>query len=189
MLEYYERRALEYDASSWDELDPGERTAVEQFVSGLPAGRWLDVGCGTGYLTRHLRGTVTGVDQSGTMLALARRRLPSAELVRCEIPPLPFEDDSYDFAFSSNVYSHLDTSGGRSEFLAEALRVACELIVFDQVWTPGLPAETWELRRLEDGTPFEVFKRYLTPEVLAAELGGEIVFESPGFVAVRARRA
>src|SRR5207249_3102475 len=50
--EYYARRAAEYDATSWDALDPVEREAVEGFVAALAPGRVLDIGCGTGYLTR-----------------------------------------------------------------------------------------------------------------------------------------
>jgi len=53
-------------------------------LSGAEAGdRVLDVGCGTGYLTRHMaavagpEGTVTGVDPSPNVLAYARRKSQS----------------------------------------------------------------------------------------------------------------
>jgi SAM-dependent methyltransferase len=64
MKEYYARRAAEYDATSWEAFDETERETVERFVASLPTGRILDIGCGTGFLTRHLRGSVVGVDQS-----------------------------------------------------------------------------------------------------------------------------
>ncbi|WP_414686788.1 methyltransferase domain-containing protein [Mycobacterium sp.] len=32
--------------------------------------------CGSGFLTRHLRGVVVGVDQSAKMVALTQSRLP-----------------------------------------------------------------------------------------------------------------
>jgi ubiquinone/menaquinone biosynthesis C-methylase UbiE len=54
--EYYARRAAEYDATSWEEIDDAEREAVERFVASLAPGRILDIGCGTGFLTRLLRG-------------------------------------------------------------------------------------------------------------------------------------
>jgi 2-polyprenyl-3-methyl-5-hydroxy-6-metoxy-1,4-benzoquinol methylase len=56
MKEYYARRAAEYDATSWEAVDAAEREGVERFVASLPQGRVLDIGCGTGYLTRLLRG-------------------------------------------------------------------------------------------------------------------------------------
>ncbi|MGZ4389331.1 MAG: class I SAM-dependent methyltransferase [Gaiellaceae bacterium] len=185
MKEYYARRAAEYDATSWDAFDPAQREAVECFVASLVAGRVLDIGCGTGYLTRSLRGAVTAVDQSAEMLELARARVPAADFVQVDVPPLPFPDGAFDLAFSSNVYSHLDTPAARSAFVTEALRVARELIVHEQAWQPELERESWELRPLLDGSEHRVFKRYLTGEELTHELAGELVFVSPEFVAVR----
>jgi SAM-dependent methyltransferase len=88
--EYYAGRAGEYDPTSWDALDAAEREVVEQFVASLPSGRVLDIGCGTGSLTRFLRGSVCAVDQSSEMLELARLRAPAVEFVHAEVPPLPF---------------------------------------------------------------------------------------------------
>lgn len=147
MREYYARRAAEYDATSWEVFDPAERGAVERFVAALPPGRVLDIGCGTGYLTRLLRGSVVGFDQSEEMLELARLRVPHAEFVRADVPPLPVEDGVFDLAFSSNVYSHLETAAERAAFAAEALRVAQELVVLEQAWRPGREPEALELRR------------------------------------------
>jgi SAM-dependent methyltransferase len=184
--EYYARRAGEYDATSWDDLDLAEREAVERFVAALsPGRRVLDIGCGTGYLTRLLRGTVVGVDQSEEMLELARRRVPHAEFLFADVPPLPFEDGAFDLAFSSAVYCHLAAAAERAAFLAEALRVAHEVVILEQVWQPGREAESWELRRLRDGSEYRVFKRYFTADALARELDGVTVFESAEFVAVR----
>ena len=153
---------------------------MERFVASLPAGRVLDIGCGTGYLTRSLCGTVTAVDQSAEMLELARARVPAADFVQADVPPLPFPDGAFDLAFSSNVYSHLDArrAGGRRGAARRR-----ELV--KQAWQPGLERESWELRPLLDGSVYRVFKRYLTGEELAHDLAGELVFVSPEFVAVR----
>jgi ubiquinone/menaquinone biosynthesis C-methylase UbiE len=101
--EYYSRRAGEYDATSWEAIDDGERQAVERFVAALPAGRLLDIGCGTGYLTQLLRGSVVALDASAEMLEIARARVPHATFVQAEVPPLPFADGVFDLVFSSNV--------------------------------------------------------------------------------------
>jgi SAM-dependent methyltransferase len=182
---YYARRAAEYDATSWEAFDETERATVERFVASLPPVRTLDIGCGTGYLTRFLRGIVVGVDQSADVLELARARLPGTELVCADVPPLPFADGAFDLAFSSNVYSHIDTAAARAEFVAEALRVARALIVLEQSWRPGEEREAWEPRRLLDGSEYRVFKRYLTAEELARDLDGVVVLDSAEFVAVR----
>ncbi len=188
MREYYARRAAEYDATSWQAFDEAERETVERFVASLPPARVLDIGCGTGFLTQFLRGSVVGVDQSADVLGLARAHVPGAELVCAEVPPLPFADGAFDLAFSSNVYSHIDTAAARAEFVAEALRVACALVVLEQSWRPGREREAWELRRLLDGSEHRVFKRYLTADELARELDGVGVLHSAEFVAVRTPR-
>jgi SAM-dependent methyltransferase len=186
MRDYYARRAAEYDATSWEVLDPSEREPVGRFVAALSQGRVLDIGCGTGFLTRLLRGSVVAVDQSEEMLELARLRVPYSEFLCVDVPPLPFADRSFDLALSSAVYSHLQTDIERVAFVAEALRVAQELVVLEQVWQPGREPESWEPRRLRDGSEYRVFKRYFTPSELARELHAVVVFESPEFVAVRA---
>ncbi len=188
MKEYYARRAAEYDATSWQAFDEAERETVERFVASLPPARVLDIGCGTGFLTQFLRGSVVGVDQNADVLELARAQVPGAELVCAEVPPLPFADGSFDLAFSSNVYSHIDTAAARAEFVAEALRVASAVVVLEQSWRPGREREAWELRRLLDGSEYRVFKRYLTSDELAHELDGVGVLRSAEFVAVRTPR-
>jgi SAM-dependent methyltransferase len=182
--DYYARRAAEYDATAWDAFDPREREAVDRFVASLPPGRILDVGCGSGYLTRLLRGPVVALDQSAAMLELARARVPGAEFVRADVPPLPFPDHAFDLAFSSNVYSHIDAARRRAEFVAEALRVANALVVVEQAWRPGRKRESWELRGLLDGSEHRVFKRYFTSDELARELDGAVVLASREFLAV-----
>jgi SAM-dependent methyltransferase len=184
--EYYARRAAEYDATSWEAVDDAGREAVERFVASLPPGRILDIGCGTGYLTRLLRGCVVAVDQSAEMLELASARTPGIELVRADVPPLPFADSAFDLTFCSNVYSHIETVAARAEFVAEALRVSRELVVLEQAWRPGRDRQSWELRQLVDGSEHRVFKRYFAADELACELDGVVVLALGDFVAVRA---
>jgi SAM-dependent methyltransferase len=188
VTDYYARRACEYDATSWDALDQEERETVERFVTELPDGRILDIGCGTGYLTRLLQGAVIGVDASSEMLALAQARIPEVTFVQAEVPPLPFPDDGFDLAFSSNVYSHINRAEVRSALVAEALRVAPALIILEQAWRSNLERAGYESRRLLDGSEYQVFKRYFTAQELASELSGSIALDSPAFVAVRALR-
>lgn len=192
---YYDRRAREYDAwwggfGRFAQRDrPGwheEVRSLETLVARLPRGRVLDVACGTGFLTRHLPGDVTGLDQSGEMLAIAQARCPDATFVHGDGLALPFDDAAFDLVFTAHFYGHL-RSGDRHRFLGEARRVARRLVVVDSALRPGVEREGIEERVLDDGSRFTVYKRYFTPETLAAELGGgETLMAGRWFVAVAA---
>ena len=190
MNSYYDLRAPEYDATTYElvQQDPAGRRdlgALEQLLAGLPPGRVLDIGCGTGWLTQFLRGQVVALDQSGSMLELARRRVPDAVFVLADVPPLPFPPGSFDRALASHVYSHIEGADEREAFVTEAQRVATELIIVEQAWQAELPREGWERRPLADGSEHDVFKRYFTAKELADELGAEVILDTPMFVAVR----
>ena len=88
---YYDRRAPEYDdwylgVGLYAERDrPGFDEELERIlttVAALPPVRTLDVACGTGFVTRHLRGSVTGLDASARMLAIAAERMPGATFLQ-----------------------------------------------------------------------------------------------------------
>ena len=143
----------------------------------LRPARTLDVACGTGFLTRHLRGSVTGLDQSDRMIEIARERMPSAEFVQADAVPLPFADGSFDRVFTGHFYGHLDAAE-REAFLAEARRVARELIVVDSAVRPDHEREEVQERILNDGSAFEVYKRYFDGPELAHELGGGAVLHA-----------
>jgi ubiquinone/menaquinone biosynthesis C-methylase UbiE len=186
MKEYYDTRAPEYD--EWylgvgrfaSRERPGWHDAVsalERAVQKLNAARTLDVACGTGFLARHLRGPVTGLDQSERMLEIARERIPAGEFVRADAIPLPFLDDAFDRVFTGHFYGHLE-GAAREVFLAEARRVASELIVVDSAVRPDHEREEVQERILNDGSAFEVYKRYFDGDELARELGGGTVLHA-----------
>jgi SAM-dependent methyltransferase len=191
---YYDRRAREYD--DWwlgrgmyaDRERPGwedELRLLEGVIRDLPPTRTLDVACGTGFLTRHLRGDVVGLDASESMLEIARGQAPQARFEHGDALYLPFEDDAFDRVFTSYFYCHLETDE-RERFLAEARRVAPELVVVASIQGDGDASERWEDRRLEDGSQWNVYKRVFEGPDLADELQGEIVFKGRWFVVVRA---
>jgi ubiquinone/menaquinone biosynthesis C-methylase UbiE len=192
---YYERRAGEYD--DWylgtglfiGRDRPGWHEAVELtvgLVQGLPPARTLDVACGTGFLTQHLRGFVVGVDQSRSMVALAQSRLPEGLAFVGDALDVVVADHAFDRVLTAHFYGHLPPEE-RTAFLAEAQRVAGELVVIDSALRPGLEPESWQERVLSDGSRHRVYKRYLTGPQLAHELGGEVLLESDWFVAACVR--
>ncbi len=155
-------------------------------VGSLPPARTLDVACGTGYLTRGLRGDVTGLDQSASMVEIASARIPEASFVNADAAPLPFGDGAFDRVFTGHFYGHLEGEA-RTRFLSEVARVAGELVVADSAVRPDHEPEEWQERVLNDGSRHEVYKRYFTGEGLAEELGGgEVLHAGPWFVVVRA---
>ena len=194
MKAYYDRRAPEYD--DWwlgrglyaDRERPGwedELRLLEGVIRDLPPVRTLDVACGTGFLTRHLPGDVVGLDASERMLEIAGEQAPQARFEHGDALSLPFEDSAFDRVFTSYFYCHLEDEE-RKRFLAEALRVAPELVVVASIRGDGVEAERWEDRQLNDGSEWQVYKRVFEGPDLAAELKGEIVFKGRWFVVVRA---
>jgi ubiquinone/menaquinone biosynthesis C-methylase UbiE len=195
MKAYYHARAREYD--DWwlqrglfeGRANPGwqpERDQAFAAIASLPPKRTLDVACGTGFVTRLLGNDVVGLDQSDAMLAVASEQAPNATYTEGDALDLPFEDGSFERVFTSHFYGHLEEDD-RERFLAEARRVAPELVVFDAALHDGEPRFEWQERVLEDGSSWSVYKRFFTGEGLLGELGGgRVLFEGRWFVLVRA---
>ncbi|HEX2129099.1 MAG TPA: class I SAM-dependent methyltransferase [Solirubrobacterales bacterium] len=165
---YYRARAPEYDAGGLD-LPGGEElmAAIERF---RPAGDVLELACGPGTWTPQLlrhADTVTAVDSSPEMLAIAARRVgedPRATFIRADI----FRwrpDRRYDAVFFGFWLSHVPVERfaafwdlvadclapeGRVLFMDDAYRTPDELV-------EGPDSATIE-RRLEDGTRYRAVK-------------------------------
>jgi ubiquinone/menaquinone biosynthesis C-methylase UbiE len=120
------------------------------------------------------------------MIDVARERETADEYVVGDALELPFESGAFDRVFTGHFYGHLDERD-RARFLAEARRVAPELVVLDSAWREDVEREEWQERLLKDGSRWQVYKRYFDPEGLAAELGGgRTVFAGTWFVVVQA---
>jgi len=191
---YYDRRAREYD--EWyegtgrfaDRDRPGwtdELHTLVDLVSALPPSRTLDVACGTGFLTRHLPGYVVGLDQSPAMVALTKARQNNGTAIVADALRLPFPDGAFDRVFTGHFYGHLSPDE-RAAFLAEARRVARELVVVDSALREDVQPEQWQERVLNDGSRHRVYKRFLDADQLAHEIGGEVVLRGRWFVAASA---
>jgi len=193
MRRYYDQRAPEYD--DWwlgtglfaGRDRPGWSEEVAQLVAvleSMPPARTLDVACGTGFLTRHLPGELVGLDQSESMLEVAGGRIPDLRAVQGDAVPFPFADGEFERVFTSHFYGHL-LPGERERFVEEARRVGGELVVVDAARRENVPPEEHQQRVLNDGSRHTVYKRFFTPEELAAEIGGGTALHSGRwFVAV-----
>jgi ubiquinone/menaquinone biosynthesis C-methylase UbiE len=105
-----------------DELEPPAFALRSGFLLGevRPGERALDVGCGTGEFTAALAdagASAVGVDVAEAALQRARARHPSLDFRLVPIEgPLPFEDNSFDVVWASEVIEHVtDTARWLSE--------------------------------------------------------------------------
>jgi ubiquinone/menaquinone biosynthesis C-methylase UbiE len=183
---YYDRRAPEYD--DWylgtglfaARVRPGwhaELEALRVCLRALSMRSVLDVACGTGFLTQHVAGQVTGLDQSLGMLRIARGRVPGGRVLQGDALRLPFGPRAFECLMACHFYGHLD-GAMRAQFPAEARRVAQRVLIIDAAWRDEVQPEEVQERVLLDGSRHKVYKRYFTPAQLAAELGGARVLHA-----------
>jgi ubiquinone/menaquinone biosynthesis C-methylase UbiE len=114
----------------WERLPDGLEPPAFALRSGFllgdvrPGERALDIGCGAGEFTAVLAGagaSAVGVDVAEAALLRARARHPSLDFRRVPIDgPLPFEDNSFDVVWASEVIEHV---GDTARWLSEVRRV------------------------------------------------------------------
>lgn len=127
----------------------------------------LDVGCGTGALTRLARervdesGKVYGIDAAPQMITVARRKAAKRNLdidIRIGlIEKLAFPDDSFDVVLSSLMMHHLPEElklQGLAE-IARVLKPGGRLLILDFQPQQTLIRQGWIKKHLqEQGSPF-----------------------------------
>jgi ubiquinone/menaquinone biosynthesis C-methylase UbiE len=193
---YYDRPAADYD--DWwlgrgiyaSQPRPGWSEEVEQLtrlLAELRPARVLDAACGTGLLTRHLRGIVVGLDESREMVEVAQRRLPKAVVVRGDALDPPFADQSFDRVLACHFYGNLTREEGL-RFMGEAGRVGRELVLIDAALRDEREAEEAYWRSLANGAENRSSGRRFTADELALEIGGSVLFEGRWFVAAAGER-
>jgi ubiquinone/menaquinone biosynthesis C-methylase UbiE len=132
---YHDREASGYDGYS---TIPRVAAAEDWIVSWIRRqtlpGMTVDLGCGTGRVIRALAGggrTVIGVDRSATMLGVARRQVPSSDVVllRGDVRRLPLHDRSVSSVVCSGVLHHVPAWREAVQEAARVLRPGGRLIV------------------------------------------------------------
>jgi SAM-dependent methyltransferase len=119
------------------------RKLVYEALGAQPGDRVLDVGSGPGFYSRELLdqvgsgGSVTGVDQSPQMLAVAKRRCEGVGNVRFEegdATALPVESESFDRALSVQVLEYVKDIPTALSEMHRALRPGGRVVIWDVDW-------------------------------------------------------
>ncbi len=181
-IDYYRRRAGEYDATAYGDVAT-VRPRIARLVAEMrPAGRVLEIACGTGVWTEALApfaDTVTAVDAAPEAVQLARERVHSDNVTFEVADVFSWRSDTrFDVIFFSAWLSHVPISrfeqfwdqlrglladGGRVLFLDEHV---------DEHAKENYLASEPEIveRRLRDGSTFRVVKNFIDPDQLVSRL-------------------
>lgn len=161
---FFDAEARHYEAA-YDHalLGYAPRVRMKAFLDRLGDGPGdvLDVGMGPGHLCHALaaRGwTVTGVDASGGMVALARTRLRDSPvmLLQARVEKLPFRDHSFDAVAAAGVLEYADDVRAAVNEISRVLRPGGAALL-------SLPNATslYELRRHLTRPALRLVKRAL----------------------------
>lgn len=133
---YMGQEALSYDENRF--ATPGGRRVHQIEHRNLqyalrqidPAGRVLEVGCGTGRLLMEARADgyhVDGLDASPDMIELVKRKIDDKcadlQLYVAEAAQLPIDDDTYDLTYSVRMLNQTESPDYAKRAIAEMVRV------------------------------------------------------------------
>ncbi|MFI6071796.1 class I SAM-dependent methyltransferase [Actinoplanes sp. NPDC051343] len=174
---YYRRRAPEYDATSYGDVDAARRRIGELARAMRPTGRVLEIACGTGMWTSALAehaDEVLAVDAAPEALEIARRRTTAANVTFEVADVFAWEPAArFDTIFFSAWLSHVPARRF-DDFWGRLARWTTRVLFVDE--PAGEEAkesyvrdETVE-RRLTDGTTFHIVKTFIDPARLKRDL-------------------
>ena len=194
LVDYYSRRAGEYERIYRKPERQQDLRALREVLAELLRNRdVLEVACGTGYWTGAIApvaASVLATDASAEVLEIARRKkfptgrvaFQTADAYRLDQLP-----GMFDAALAGFWWSHVP-SRRRPEFLdglARRLPPGARVVMMDNRYVEGsstpiaerdAEGDTYQLRRLDDGSEHRVLKNFTEP----AEL-----LELPGRAAAR----
>ncbi len=126
------------DADEYDVFTPRATSRlVDAFVelSELePGSRVVDLGCGSGAFTHLLNSAgyaVAGLDISGKLVDIGRRKHPGVAFVQGDIEQLPFADASFDGVLLSGVVHHFPDPSRCAGEVFRILRPQGRFVAFD----------------------------------------------------------
>ena len=189
MREYYAQRAATYERVYLKPERQADLRALEASLPPLFAGRRvLEVACGTGWWTPHGARDAKAwlaTDVNPETMALARRK-PLPACVQFETVDgytfEPLAGRGFDAAFAGCWWSHMPLArlAPWLQRLHERLAPGARVVMLDNRCVPGsstpisrtdAEGNTYQQRRLDDGSVHEVLKNFPTREAALAALG------------------
>jgi SAM-dependent methyltransferase len=182
---YYAKRAREYEQVYEKPERQHELAWLRERVPRLFKGRTvLEVACGTGYWTQHIAPVAHRVyagDINEAVLEIAREKpIPAgkATFMKADAITLEGAPPGCNAAFAGFWWSHVKKSALRQFVanLAGKLEPGSIVGILDNSWAPGsstpisrtdAEGNTYQVRKLANGEPFEVLKNFPTPAELA----------------------
>jgi len=189
MQSYYAARASEYDAVYEKPERQADLRQIEQWLPSVLSGqRILEVACGTGYWTQFLAPaalSVVAVDSSSETLRIAARRVPQSTVVFevGDAYALLHHGRLFSAAFAGFWFSHVPLER-QCEFLRklnEVLEPGAKIVLLDNRFVEGSSSavsecdatgNTYQLRKLNDGSTHRVLKNFPTEAQLLALIEG-----------------
>lgn len=214
MLAYYDERAPEYEEAYTlgtgtasipvPEIFKAEAPVLAGIAGRIVRGRTMDLACGTAYWLPHYApncSCITLFDQSDRMLIEARAKairlgiIDRCVFVRGDFFEHEFQTNAYDTVLVGFLLSHLTEA--QEPLLFDSLRTMLDssgrFLILDSAWSPERAQFNSKVerqpRRLNDGTAFEIYKRYSDREDIARwareyDISMRIEHFGPAFCAV-----
>lgn len=157
VVDGYARWAPRYDGPN--PAIEREQPIVHGMLAELPRGVALDAACGTGRHTAklvELGHQVIGVDASDEMLAVARAKVPAADLRGGRLERLPVDDASVDLVTCALALTHVDDLGPVMREFARVLRPGGRVLISDihPVGTTTGAIAAFPGKDLAEGVPY-----------------------------------
>ena len=117
-----------------------QRRAFRAVLALQPGERVLDIGSGPGLLAAEMAeevgadGRVHGIDPSDSMLEIARHGGTPVDFGLGDALALPFADEQFDVAVSTQVYEYVEDIAGALAEARRVLRPGGRLLVLDTDW-------------------------------------------------------
>lgn len=180
-VEYWTGLGVEVTAADIE----AEADQLARWLRGMPPAKFLEVGAGPGTFTSILPGRGIALDQSDASLRILLAGSTQIPVVRADALSLPIPDRGVERVYATHLYGILGAEDGRA-LVAEAKRVARELVIVDAGRPAGVPAEHWQDRTLPDGSAWRIHRRHFEGPDLAAEVGGDVLFAGRFYVLIAA---
>jgi len=190
LADYYARRAAEYDAIY---RKPERQADLRVMEAALPAcfsgRRVLEIACGTAWWTLHGARDAKrwlATDLNDETLAVARSKPLPASVELRTMDAFTFDGlgaEGFDAAFAGHWWSHLPRAQLPDwlDLLHAHLEPGARVVMLDNCYVEGsstpiarrdAEGNTWQQRRLADGSTHEVLKNFPTEAEARAALGG-----------------